>query len=481
MTDSLKKLTDGEKKEIIKSRYSDSELFKRILDLTVKKMEENPYCRKILEGANYYNDVRPSGFDARGFYLEDIYVGKPSYGPSGHCTKERYQFGKVGDEEINGTHDAVYINEEALKFFTVGAIKKLNIDIPLEKEIPDDAKFEEFCSLPKTYKDDYEKTENPYILSLYNYHKFQEEIRNLKDNEEFVNYLSDVLLNTVAHECSHGNQMNNDKEWESQNSCALPFSTSEDRENFVNKMSAQKHVVDFEWQLSGRSAEVVAEAGVMAHSYVAMLLVIDDKRVIDDVNSTYEPRCDISKINPDIKKIKAVDDSGNYTSEAIKEQQRIAREIFSGVCKKFGCYQMNLVQKITNCDTVPEVDYNCDETFSEIKSSYQEYIFGPIDEYIKAIPAPGLSKERQEQLKEAVEKRTTKTIDNPVPKLSPQIKSEIKKEKILAYKSVQKELGRARNMLPKKQDPQPINNNQKTVINNNKTTLVTDFNNGQEL
>lgn len=37
MTDNFKKLTDGEKKEIIKSRYSDSELFKRILDLTVKK------------------------------------------------------------------------------------------------------------------------------------------------------------------------------------------------------------------------------------------------------------------------------------------------------------------------------------------------------------------------------------------------------------------------------------------------------------
>ena len=481
MTDNLKKLTDEEKKEIIKSRYSDSELFKRVLELTVKKMEENPYCRKILEGANYYTDDRPSDFDAHGFYLEDIYVGKPSWGPSGHCTKERYQFDKDGDENINGTHDAVYINEETLKFFMVGAIKKLNIDIPLEKEILDDAKFEEFCSLPKTSEDYYKKTKSSYILSLYNYHKFQEEIEKMKNNEEFVNYLSDVLLNTVAHECSHANQMNNDKEWEAQNSCALPFNTSEDRENFVNKMREIKQEVDFEKQLSGRSSEVIAEAGVMAHSYVVMLLVVDDRRVIDDVNSTYEPRCDISKINPDMKKIRAVDENGNYTQEAIKEQQRIAREIVSGVCKKLGCYQMNLVQKITNCDTVPEVDYNCDETFSDIKSSYQEYIFGTIDEYIKAIPAPGLSKERQEQLKKAVKDRSTNTIDNPAPKLSPQIKSEIKKEKILAYKSVKKELGRARNMLPKKQEPQQTNNNQKTIINNNKTTLVTDFNNGQEL
>lgn len=97
------KLTDDEKKEIIKSRYSEDDFLKRILELTVKKMENNPYCRKILEGANYYTDDRPSDFDARGFYLEDIYVGKPSWGPNGHCTKERYQFGKVGDEKINGT------------------------------------------------------------------------------------------------------------------------------------------------------------------------------------------------------------------------------------------------------------------------------------------------------------------------------------------------------------------------------------------
>lgn len=92
-------------------------------------MEKNPYCRKILEGANYYTDVRPSGFDARGFYLEDIYVGKPSYGPSGHCTKERYQFGKVGDEEINGTRDVAYINENLLKIFAINAIEKLGINV----------------------------------------------------------------------------------------------------------------------------------------------------------------------------------------------------------------------------------------------------------------------------------------------------------------------------------------------------------------
>lgn len=445
------KLTDDEKKEIIKSRYSEDDFLKRILELTVKKMENNPYCRKILEGANYYTDDRPSDFDARGFYLEDIYVGKPSWGPSGHCTKERYQFDKDGDENINGTHDAVYINEDTFKFFIVGAIKKLNIDIPLEKEIPDDVKFEEFCSLPKTFEDAYKKTKSSYILSLYNYHKFQEEIGNLKDNEELVNYLSDVLLNTVAHECSHANQMNNGMEWEAQNSCALPFDTPKEREEFVNKMAAQKHVVDCEKQLSGRSSEVVAEAGVMAHSYVAMLLAIGDKRAIDEVNSTYEPRCDISKINPDMKKIRAVDENGNYTLEAIKEQQRIAREIFSGVCEKYGAYQMGKVQEKTKCSEVPNVDYNCDEAFTDIKSSYQEYIFGPIDEYIKAIPEPGLSDERKAELKEFAENRKSKTnkktIDNPMPKLSIQAKEEIKKEK-----HAKSEVARVRGMLPSQHD-----------------------------
>ena len=446
------KLTDDEKKEIIKSRYSEDDFLKRILELTVKKMENNPYCRKILEGANYYTNDRPSDFDARGFYLEDIYVGKPSWGPSGHCTKERYQFDKVGDENINGTHDAVYINEDTLKFFIVGAIKKLNIDIPLEKEIPNDAKFEEFCSLPKTFEDAYKKTKSSYILSLYNYHKFQEEIGNLKDNEELVNYLSDVLLNTVAHECSHGNQMNNGMEWEAQNSQVLPFNTSEERENYVAEMREDKSVPDFEWQHSGRSSEVVAEAGVMAHSYVAMLLTIDDERAIETVNSTGygEPRCDISKINPDMKKIRATDEDGNYTPEAIKEQQRIAREIFSGVCEKFGAFQMGIVQKHTKCSELPNVDYNCDEAFTDIKSSYQEYIFGPIDEYIKAIPEPGLSDERKAELKEFAENRKSKTnkktIDNPMPKLSIQAKEEIKKE------HAKSEIARVRGMLPSQRD-----------------------------
>ena len=388
---------------------------------------------------------------------EDIYVGKPSSGPDGHCTKERYQFGKVGDENTNGTRDAVYINEDFIKHCVVEAIKKLGIDIPLAEKIPEDANFEDFCALPKTLKDYYEKTKTPHVLSLYNYHKSQEEIEKLKDNDEFMNYLSDVLLNTVAHECSHANQMNNGKEWEAQNSQVLPFDTSEEREEYVNEMRKAKSAPDFEWQHSLRSAEVVAEAGVMAHSYVAMLLTIDDERAIETVNSIAygEPRCDISKINPDMKKIRATDEDGNYTPEAIKEQQRIAREIFSGVCEKFGAFQMGKVQKHTECSELPNVDYNCDAAFSDIKSSYQEYIFGPIDEYIKAIPEPGLSDERKAELKEFAENRKSKTnkktIDNPMPKLSIQAKEEMKEE-AEKVKHAKEAVARVRGMLPSQRD-----------------------------
>jgi hypothetical protein len=184
-----------------------------------------------------------------------------------------------------------------------------------------------------------------------------------------------------------------------------------------------------------------------------MLLTIDDERAIETVNSTAygEPLCDISKINPDMKKIRATDEDGNYTPEAIKEQQRIAREIFSGVCEKFGAHQMRIVQEKTNCSELPNVDYNCDAAFSDIKSSYQEYIFGPIDEYIKAIPEPGLSDERKAELKEFAENRKSKTnkktIDNPMPKLSTQAKEEIKKEK-----HAKTEVARVRGMLPSQRD-----------------------------
>ena len=53
-----------------------------------------------------------------------------------------------------------------------------------------------------------------------------------------------------------------------------------------------------------------------------------------------------------------------------------------------------------------------DGSFQEIKGSYQEYIFGSIDEYIAAIPEPGLNKERTRELKEFVAARDGKNKES---------------------------------------------------------------------
>ena len=53
-----------------------------------------------------------------------------------------------------------------------------------------------------------------------------------------------------------------------------------------------------------------------------------------------------------------------------------------------------------------------DGSFQEIKGSYQEYIFGSIDEYIAAIPEPGLNKERTRELKEFIAARDGKNKES---------------------------------------------------------------------
>ena len=53
-----------------------------------------------------------------------------------------------------------------------------------------------------------------------------------------------------------------------------------------------------------------------------------------------------------------------------------------------------------------------DGIFQEIKGSYQEYIFGSIDEYIAAIPEPGLNKERTRELKEFIAARDGKNKES---------------------------------------------------------------------
>ena len=61
------------------------------------------------------------------------------------------------------------------------------------------------------------------------------------------------------------------------------------------------------------------------------------------------------------------------------------------------------------------MNYNVENCFQEIKGSYQEYIFGSVDEYIKAIPEPGLNAERTKELRKFVKERDNQgKTANPV-------------------------------------------------------------------
>ena len=414
-----------EKREIINNRYSEDEFLKSILAKTVKKIENNPYCRKILEGANYQKfdstERRPEGFDESGFYLEDIYVGKASTGPGGHCTKEKYQNQK-DDELTNGTRDAVYVNEETMKQLIVAIISRpeFSENFTFETTLPENTsekyiRFPRLASYWQTYleknrPEEVEKNIN-CSLALYNYHKNKAQIEELQNNEEFMDLISDAFINLVTHEASHGNQMNH-RNWGAQASFALYFETDEEKEKYelllINTLESggyKTQTADEKMQIDLRSAEVIAEACVMANSYIAMLLSTDNPVAIDTVkNLSYEERIDLIKIDPtpNVEIMKEQNNNGLYTEEAKLEQQRVARAIFKGVCEKFGNNQMLLAQQKLGWDKPPLINYNCDECFSDIIASYQEYIFGPIDEYIKAIPEPGLSEERQEQLKKAI-------------------------------------------------------------------------------
>ena len=445
----VKILTEKEKKEIIQKRYSKDEFLKLIIDKTVQKMESSPYCRRILEGANYYTEGRPHNFDRTGFYLEDIYVGKPSWGPSGHCTKEKYQL-ETNDEQYNATRDAVYINEESMRQYVIDSTKKLNINIALDEEISEDTAFEEFCCNSTSFKEYYEKGMlKDHILALYNYHKHQDKIKELANDKVFIDYMSDVMLNIIAHECAHANQMNCGQQWGAQDSCALTLEGDE-RQEYIAKIASSKKISDYRAQVSGRSTDTVAEAGVMAHSYVAMLLTVKDERAVEYINNLmYKDRCELNTVNPNTEQMKTTDSSGNYTPEAIEEQQRVARAIFTSVCEKFGKQHMEKAKQHSGAMITPQVDYNGDATFEVILSSYQEHIFGSIDDYIKAIPYPGLSIERKEDLKRKVNQRDNnpKEIDTSAPKLSKQAKQT--KEDMKRVKRVKESFDRVRNKFAK--------------------------------
>lgn len=67
-------ITAEEREAICEAREFKDVLLQKIVDYTIKRMKDNPYCRRILEGANYQEFAssprRPDYFDENHFYLE---------------------------------------------------------------------------------------------------------------------------------------------------------------------------------------------------------------------------------------------------------------------------------------------------------------------------------------------------------------------------------------------------------------------------
>ena len=419
-------LTAEERQAICDARDFDDKLLQGIVDYTVTRMKNNPYCRRILEGANYQEFVssprRPDYFDENHFYLERVYVGHNSGGPGGHCTKEIME-----EDPAAPTRDAVYLNRyEQIRFL----FKALEImaergdeaakDL-LTREIPprphlSEHKFMEMQKLYELYAINDPSTAK-LLDTVWRYEQIKDNIRDkmFEDSQfkgDLMRLSSDIILNEVAHECSHANQMNFGVKGEAQEIQSFYGKRADEAEEYkiklVRKEVEREHKKwPLEEQIDGYCLDAVDEAGVMAHSYIAMLSVKPDKAAIAMVNDfPYAERLSetdkMKEISEEERAAMFAMENGAYTPDAVKRQQKLARQIFTNICKEFAPRQ------VKKADKNAQPDYNMDGSFRSIKGSYQEYIFGSIDEYIAAIPEPGLNKERTRELKEFVAARDGK-------------------------------------------------------------------------
>lgn len=423
-------LTVEERQAICDARDFDDKLLQGIVDYTVTRMKNNPYCRRILEGANYQEFAssprRPDYFDENHFYLEKIYVGHNSGGAGGHCTKEIME-----EDPAAPTRDAVYLNRYDQIGFLFDALETmasrgdetakelLTREIPprphsSERKFMEMQKFAELCTInnPKGERrlDNiwrYEQIKNDIMDKMVKEPKFCQNLMKLS---------SDILFNEVAHECSHANQMNFGTKWSAQESRSLYGKKADEKEEenikIVKKEIEREHKKwSKEKQIDGYCLDAIAEAGVMAHSYIAMLSVNPDKAAIEKINNfLYAQRLSeadkMKEISEEERAAMFAMEKGAYTPDAVKRQQKLARQIFTNICKEF------VPKQVKKADKNAQPDYNMDGSFQEIKGSYQEYIFGSIDEYIAAIPEPGLNKERIKELKEFVAARDGKDKEN---------------------------------------------------------------------
>lgn len=252
-------ITAEEREAICEAREFKDVLLQKIVDYTIKRMKDNPYCRRILEGANYQEFAssprRPDYFDENHFYLEKIYVGHNSGGAGGHCTKEIME-----EDPAAPTRDAVYLNRyEQIRFL----FKALEImaergdeaakDL-LTREIPprphlSEHKFMEMQKLYELYAINDPSTAK-LLDTVWRYEQIKDNIRDkmFEDSQfkgDLMRLSSDIILNEVAHECSHANQMNFGTKWEAQESMSLYGKKADEKEEknikIVKKEAEREH------------------------------------------------------------------------------------------------------------------------------------------------------------------------------------------------------------------------------------------------
>lgn len=412
----------------LEAREVNDVLLQGILSLTIKKMEDNLYCRKILEGANYKKG-RPSAnyFDEEHFYLEKIYIGHGSDGPSGHCTKE-----KISETPNTPTRDAVYINENFAKSVVMDTLKAIapknseaqklisSLTPPPHSSVQKFMNYQEIFEFFSQNGRDRNGLNQKQLNDVWQYSQIRLSLlEKINGNNEFatdfLNITSDILLNTVAHECSHGNQMNKGMREEAKETKSLSGEKLKQKEQYLKdlltgKISVSKRQLSREEEIIGRSEEAIAEAAVMAHSYIAFLATNPDKKAINIVNDFYNNRLSENKISspsPEILDKMFSMKSKKYTLQAQKLQQKFARNLFTALLTDFGKEQMAKIDKDA------KLDYNSKTCFDIVKGSYQEYIFGSVDEYISSIPSSGLNFERKKELKTFVSKRDNTPVFLP--------------------------------------------------------------------
>lgn len=374
-----------EQATILQAREVDDFILNAILLRAIKRMEDNPYCRQILENAGYYATSRPDKFDAQGFHLEKIYIGHSNSisGVQGHCTKESFQYMNKKEEneglERNVTRDAVYINEKLVESIAIGTLKDImQVDITV------------------LYED----------IKL----KLQERLeQNKKFREKFLDMASSELVCYIAHECLHGNQMNQGLNNGAQCSRSIYSTQDINREkefyfgrdetgNFRTKIAGE-HSPYQKW-LSGLAKEgklvdaygvdSIDEAGVMAPAYVAFLEMSPSSGAFSRVNVMYNSRLP-EGLSMDYLYKEFLGNVGKYEKGNRVHQQKLSCMIFKHLLKGFGeksrqkAHRHDVEAGIVKDKSAYKVNYNDERLVKALKYSYRPEFFGSVEAYVEAV------------------------------------------------------------------------------------------------